>query len=88
MILDYHCSLQNQNGVVMLVPFNDDAMCLVNDVEVKGERKLSQGDVVTFGKSIFRFNHPEEAAILREKKRVSHQVQFNFKQVCSFFQFF
>ncbi|KAF7665786.1 hypothetical protein LDENG_00131540, partial [Lucifuga dentata] len=46
--------------------------CLVNDREVTEPCRLAQGTVITLGGvHKFRFNHPAEAAVLRERRRAS-----------------
>ena len=68
-LLEQHCSLQNFNGLVTLLP-NQNASCVLNKIEIKEATKLSQGDLIILGANVFRFNHPEEAAKLRERKQV------------------
>ncbi|XP_066931850.1 kinesin-like protein KIF16B [Clytia hemisphaerica] len=67
-ILNEHCVIENNNGFVLLNPFPD-AVCLVNGTHAEKKIRLKQGDVVTFGTTIFRFNHPKEAEELREKRK-------------------
>lgn len=69
-LLESHCMMQNLNGVVTLSPI-DDSICYVNNIEVREPTKLCQGDIIIIGKSVLRFNHPEEAARLREINQVS-----------------
>ncbi|KAM4540829.1 uncharacterized protein stard9 [Fundulus diaphanus] len=65
------CEIENHGGVVTLRPLPGCA-CLLNDREVTGPCRLAQGTVITLGGvHRFRFNHPAEAAILRERRRVS-----------------
>ncbi|XP_036006336.1 stAR-related lipid transfer protein 9 isoform X2 [Fundulus heteroclitus] len=65
------CEIENHGGVVTLRPLPGCA-CLLNDREVTGPCRLAQGTVITLGGvHKFRFNHPAEAAILRERRRVS-----------------
>ncbi|KAM9792205.1 LOW QUALITY PROTEIN: kinesin-like protein KIF16B [Neosynchiropus ocellatus] len=64
-----HCIFQNQSGVVTLVPL-DGAQCSVNGVQVSEPTPLNQGAVILLGRTnMFRFNHPKEAARLREKRK-------------------
>ncbi|KAM3864897.1 kinesin-like protein KIF16B [Diretmus argenteus] len=64
-----HCMFENQNGKVTLVPLNG-AQCSVNGVQVLGPSQLNQGAVILLGRTnMFRFNHPKEAAKLREKRK-------------------
>ncbi|KAF7216605.1 kinesin-like protein KIF16B isoform X2 [Nothobranchius furzeri] len=64
-----HCVFRNQNGSVTLVPLCG-AQCSVNGVQVMTPTQLNQGAVVLLGRTnMFRFNHPKEAAKLREKRK-------------------
>ncbi|KAM6942022.1 kinesin-like protein KIF16B isoform 1-T1 [Lycodopsis pacificus] len=64
-----HCMFQNQNGKVTLVPLGG-AQCSVNGVQVTASSQLNQGAVILLGRTnMFRFNHPKEAAKLREKRK-------------------
>ncbi|KFQ46257.1 StAR-related lipid transfer protein 9, partial [Nestor notabilis] len=66
-----HCMIDNNCGIVTLRPVQG-AHCTVNGCEVSGSCRLSQGALVVLGKSHkFRFNHPAEAAILRQRRSVS-----------------
>ncbi|XP_051237633.1 kinesin-like protein KIF16B isoform X2 [Dicentrarchus labrax] len=64
-----HCMFENQNGKVTLVPLGG-AQCSVNGVQVSEPSQLNQGAVILLGRTnMFRFNHPKEAAKLREKRK-------------------
>ncbi|KAK5898928.1 hypothetical protein CesoFtcFv8_008461 [Champsocephalus esox] len=64
-----HCRFENQNGKVTLVPLGR-AQCSVNGVQVTERSQLNQGAVILLGRTnMFRFNHPKEAAKLREKRK-------------------
>ncbi|XP_017297699.1 kinesin-like protein KIF16B isoform X4 [Kryptolebias marmoratus] len=64
-----HCVFQNQNGTVTLVPLGG-AQCSVNGLQVTAPAQLNQGAVILLGRTnMFRFNHPKEAAKLREKRK-------------------
>ncbi|XP_071414424.1 stAR-related lipid transfer protein 9 [Pithys albifrons albifrons] len=66
-----HCMIDNNCGVVTLRPAQG-AHCSVNGCEVTGSCRLSQGALVVLGKSHkFRFNHPAEAAILRQRRSIN-----------------
>ncbi|KFQ17098.1 StAR-related lipid transfer protein 9, partial [Merops nubicus] len=66
-----HCRIDNDCGVVTLRPARG-ARCTVNGCEVTGSCRLSQGALVVLGKSHkFRFNHPAEAAILRQRRSIN-----------------
>ncbi|KAK7930392.1 hypothetical protein WMY93_006787 [Mugilogobius chulae] len=65
-----HCVFENHSGTVTLLPLNQ-AQCSVNGVTVKQPAMLTQGAVILLGRTnMFRFNHPKEAARLREKRKV------------------
>ncbi|XP_053365592.1 stAR-related lipid transfer protein 9 [Clarias gariepinus] len=64
------CEIENQNGVVSLKPLPHTA-CTVNGREVTEPCRLAQGAVIILGgHHKFRFNHPAEAAVLRERRRI------------------
>ncbi|KAM6392851.1 LOW QUALITY PROTEIN: stAR-related lipid transfer protein 9 [Pluvialis apricaria] len=66
-----HCMIDNNCGIVTLRPVRG-AHCTVNGCEVTGSCRLSQGALVVLGKSHkFRFNHPAEAAILRQRRSIN-----------------
>ncbi|XP_065610836.1 stAR-related lipid transfer protein 9 [Cyrtonyx montezumae] len=66
-----HCMIDNNCGIVTLRPVQG-AYCTVNGCEVTGSCRLSQGALVILGKSHkFRFNHPAEAAILRQRRSIN-----------------
>uniref|UniRef100_A0A8C8SWH8 StAR-related lipid transfer protein 9 n=1 Tax=Pelusios castaneus TaxID=367368 RepID=A0A8C8SWH8_9SAUR len=65
-----HCIIDNRHGIVTLYPVQG-AHCTVNGQELTGTCRLSQGSLVVLGKAHkFRFNHPAEAAILRQRRLV------------------
>ncbi|XP_060918336.1 stAR-related lipid transfer protein 9 [Labrus mixtus] len=65
------CEIENHGGVVTLRPLPG-CVCLLNDREVTEPCRLAQGMVITLGGvHKFRFNHPAEAAVLRERRRAS-----------------
>ncbi|KAG9268523.1 stAR-related lipid transfer protein 9 [Astyanax mexicanus] len=65
------CEIENRNGVVTLRPLPY-SVCVVNDRVVTENCRLAQGAVITLGGlHKFRFNHPAEAAVLRERRRTS-----------------
>ncbi|XP_005996925.1 kinesin-like protein KIF16B isoform X2 [Latimeria chalumnae] len=64
-----HCIFENLNGTVTLIPLNE-AQCSVNGIQIKEPTQLNQGAVILLGRTnMFRFNHPKEAAKLREKRK-------------------
>ncbi|XP_078190152.1 stAR-related lipid transfer protein 9 isoform X6 [Callithrix jacchus] len=65
-----HCTITSACGVVVLRPAHG-ARCTVNGREVTTSCRLTQGAVITLGKAQkFRFNHPAEAAVLRQRRQV------------------
>ncbi|KAL1785987.1 stAR-related lipid transfer protein 9 [Sigmodon hispidus] len=63
-----HCTITSTCGVVILQP-TQGARCTVNGREVTASCRLTQGAVITLGKAQrFRFNHPAEAAVLRNHR--------------------
>ncbi|XP_072119942.1 stAR-related lipid transfer protein 9-like isoform X3 [Mobula birostris] len=66
-----HCIIRNDNGVVILEPIGG-SQCIVNELDVVHACHLSQGAVIVLGKvHKFRFNHPNEAAKLRQRRASS-----------------
>ncbi|XP_053317275.1 kinesin-like protein KIF16B [Spea bombifrons] len=64
-----HCIFENVNSTVTLIPLNE-ARCSVNGVRALEPTQLNQGAVILLGRTnMFRFNHPKEAAKLREKRK-------------------
>ncbi|XP_023686832.1 kinesin-like protein KIF16B isoform X2 [Paramormyrops kingsleyae] len=64
-----HCVFENINDTVTLIPLGG-AQCAVNGAQVMEPTQLRQGAVILLGKTnMFRFNHPKEAANLREKRK-------------------
>lgn len=79
-ILQDHCKIENKFGEVELQP-SLGGLCTVNGQEVKEVCRLSQGAIVVLGKCHrFRFNHPAEAAVLRQMRSDS---QASFVSDCS-----
>ncbi|XP_067029065.1 kinesin-like protein KIF16B isoform X1 [Acropora muricata] len=63
-----HCIFEHNKGSVTLNPL--ESLCSVNGNSVVKPTRLFQGDVIVLGTSnVFRFNHPREAAELREKRK-------------------
>ncbi|XP_042798188.1 stAR-related lipid transfer protein 9 isoform X1 [Panthera leo] len=72
-----HCTITSACGVVILRPAQG-ARCTVNGREVTASCRLTQGAVITLGKAQkFRFNHPAEAAVLRQRRQVGEVVGGN-----------
>ncbi|KAM9455190.1 kinesin-like protein KIF16B isoform 3-T3 [Clarias gariepinus] len=64
-----HCLFESQDGTVTLIPLNE-SQCSVNGVHITEPCQLNQGAVILLGRTnMFRFNHPKEAAKLREKRK-------------------
>ncbi|KAM4841635.1 kinesin-like protein KIF16B isoform 3-T3 [Thomomys bottae] len=64
-----HCVFENVGGTVTLVPLSG-SQCSVNGVQIMEATHLNQGAVILLGRTnMFRFNHPKEAAKLREKRK-------------------
>ncbi|KAE8600956.1 hypothetical protein XENTR_v10013475 [Xenopus tropicalis] len=64
-----HCIFENLSGTVTLIPLNG-SQCSVNGVQIQESTQLNQGAVILLGRTnMFRFNHPKEAAKLREKRK-------------------
>ncbi|XP_068717325.1 kinesin-like protein KIF16B [Montipora capricornis] len=65
-----HCIFEHNKGSVTLNPLK--SLCAVNGNNITKPTRLFQGDVIVLGTSnVFRFNHPGEAAELREKRKNS-----------------
>ncbi|XP_052428425.1 uncharacterized protein kif16bb isoform X1 [Carassius gibelio] len=72
-----HCVFENRTGTVTLVPLPG-ARCAINGVEVTQPYVLTQGVNIQLGKAtMFHFNHPQEAAQLREKRKSGLFVSSN-----------
>ncbi|XP_029926556.1 uncharacterized protein kif16bb isoform X2 [Myripristis murdjan] len=68
-LLSEHCVLENCAGTVSLIP-QSGALCSVNGTAVTHPCTLTQGAILQLGRgTMFRFNHPVEAAQLREKRK-------------------
>ncbi|XP_051039232.1 kinesin-like protein KIF16B [Phodopus roborovskii] len=64
-----HCVFENVGGTVTLIPLSG-SQCSVNGVQIMDATQLNQGAVILLGRTnMFRFNHPKEAAKLREKRK-------------------
>ncbi|KXT03609.1 hypothetical protein AC578_9968 [Pseudocercospora eumusae] len=60
-ILHDHCTFENVDGVVTVVP-KDGAAIMVNGIRIEAPKRLRSGNRVILGDfHIFRFNHPQEA---------------------------
>ena len=74
-ILKEHCSFENVDGQVTLVP-RDNAAIMVNGQRVDKPARLRSGNRIILGDfHIFRFNHPQEArAERKEQSLLRHSV--------------
>ncbi len=62
-----HCIVRHENNDVTLIPLQG-ALCSVGNVRIHEPTRLNQGAIVRLGRNhVFRFNHPREAAKLREE---------------------
>jgi kinesin family protein 1 len=67
-ILDHHCSFENVEGVVTVVP-NEGAAVMVNGQQIDAPKRLRTGYRIILGDfHIFRFNHPAEARAERAER--------------------
>ncbi|MGH0126362.1 UNVERIFIED_CONTAM: hypothetical protein FKN15_027425 [Acipenser sinensis] len=63
------CEIVNERGVVTLRP-GQGGLSNVNGREITEPCRLAQGAVIVLGRThTFRFNHPAEAAVLRQRRR-------------------
>ena len=75
-ILHDHCTFDNVDGVVTVVP-KDHAAIMVNGQRIEHPKRLRSGYRIILGDfHIFRFNHPQEARAERaeEGSRLKHAV--------------
>ncbi|XP_056291443.1 uncharacterized protein kif16bb isoform X3 [Pseudoliparis swirei] len=76
-LLSEHCVLENRAGTVTLIP-QDGALCSVDGSLVTDPCQLTQGAITRLGKgTIFRFNHPTEAAQLGHEPQRRPQSDFS-----------
>jgi kinesin family protein 1 len=76
-ILDEHCSFENTDNVVALVP-KEGAAVMVNGKRIVEPRRLRSGYRVILGDfHIFRFNHPMEARAERAESSLRHSIIAN-----------
>lgn len=74
-IMKDHCTFENVDGLVTLVP-KDGAAIMVNGLRVEKPTRLRSGNRIILGDfHIFRFNHPQEArAERKEQSLLRHSV--------------
>ncbi|CAH1966771.1 unnamed protein product [Acanthoscelides obtectus] len=59
-----HCSIENSEGVVTIYPIEGEV--LIDGVQIDRPTRLSQGVMLTIGRSNYlRFNHPAEARLMK-----------------------
>ncbi|KAK4953446.1 hypothetical protein LTR28_006463, partial [Elasticomyces elasticus] len=67
-ILPEHCTFENIDGVVTVVP-KTDAAVMVNGIRIEQSKRLRSGYRIILGDfHIFRFNHPQEARAERAEQ--------------------
>lgn len=67
-IMKDHCTFENVDGLVTLVP-KDGAAIMVNGLRVEKPTRLRSGNRIILGDfHIFRFNHPQEARAERKEQ--------------------
>ncbi|XP_046405609.1 kinesin-like protein unc-104 isoform X2 [Ischnura elegans] len=86
-ILSEHCSFENKDGVITLIP-GEGALCYVNGRAISSPEILRTGARVILGKNhVFRFNNPEQARERRDKGSpaetpgTGETVDWNFAQI-------
>ncbi|EER37026.1 kinesin family protein [Histoplasma capsulatum H143] len=74
-ILHHHCSFENVDNVVTIVP-NEGAAVMVNGLRIDKPKRLRSGFRIILGDfHIFRFNHPQEARAERvEQSLLRHSI--------------
>ncbi|XP_050411558.1 kinesin-like protein unc-104 isoform X2 [Patella vulgata] len=86
-IQENHCTFENKDGIVMLVP-EEGALCYVNGRQINEPTEIKTGARVILGKHhVFRFNHPQQArasrALMMEStdNLMSEPVDWTFAQL-------
>ncbi|XP_075923745.1 uncharacterized protein LOC116943328 isoform X2 [Petromyzon marinus] len=78
-----HCVIENTAGEVTLLPMAG-ATCCVNGRDVSQPCRLHQGSVILLGRThMFRFNHPAQAAKLRQRRSVGEFPQGSWLSLIS-----
>ncbi|ELU07622.1 hypothetical protein CAPTEDRAFT_180938 [Capitella teleta] len=79
-----HCIIRHVDGLVTLIPL-DGALCSVNNVRIHEPTKLQQGSIIRLGRGhLFRYNHPAEAARLREEMKNVRSSKYSFMLICGY----
>ncbi|CAK1594841.1 unnamed protein product [Parnassius mnemosyne] len=84
-VASVHCRVENSHGVVTLYPVSGST--LLDGLPVDKATRLSQGDMLTIGRSNYlRFNHPEEAKLMKSVLPSGHvsmaPIQFQPNEQC------
>ncbi|XP_053599051.1 kinesin-like protein unc-104 isoform X2 [Microplitis demolitor] len=86
-ILSEHCIFENHEGIITLIP-TAGALIYVNGREVTEPIILKTGSRVILGRNhVFRFNHPDQVRVRREKNSPAETpgnvetVDWNFAQI-------
>ncbi|XP_074107649.1 kinesin family member unc-104 isoform X2 [Cotesia typhae] len=86
-ILSEHCIFENHEGIIKLIP-TAGALIYVNGREVSEPIILKTGSRVILGRNhVFRFNHPDQVRVRREKNSPAETpgngetVDWNFAQI-------
>ena len=74
-ILHHHCSFENTDNVVTIIPA-EGAAVMVNGLRIDKPKRLRSGNRIILGDfHIFRFNHPQEARAERtEQSLLRHSI--------------
>ena len=74
-ILHHHCSFENTDNVVTIIP-TQGAAVMVNGLRIDKPKRLRSGNRIILGDfHIFRFNHPQEARAERaEQSLLRHSI--------------
>ncbi|CAG9572643.1 unnamed protein product [Danaus chrysippus] len=84
-VSNVHCRVENSHDVVTLYPIS--GTTLLDGLPVEKPTRLSQGSMLTIGRSNYlRFNHPEEAKLMKSVLPSSHvsmaPIQFTPNEQC------
>ncbi|XP_041985655.1 pleckstrin homology-like domain family B member 2 [Aricia agestis] len=84
-VANVHCRVENSHDVVTLYPIS--GTTLLDGLPVDKPTRLSQGSMLTIGRSNYlRFNHPEEALLMKSVLPAGHvsmaPAQFTPNEAC------
>ncbi|XP_059148242.1 kinesin-like protein KIF16B [Physella acuta] len=69
-----HCVIEHRDQEVVLHPI-EGARCAINNHLLTQPTRLQQGMVITLGeKTIFRFNHPEQAKLMKKNLQIQKSL--------------